>query len=55
MDKAGFRIGIGKDQMVVTKKKRAQYLGIASTESQLQQLNISVAGDCISGFLVMAG
>ncbi|KJZ68610.1 hypothetical protein HIM_11998 [Hirsutella minnesotensis 3608] len=28
MDETGFRIGVGKDQLIVTKRKRAHYFGI---------------------------
>src|SRR5207247_1515194 len=28
MDETGFQIGVGKDQLVVTKRRRARYLGI---------------------------
>ena len=30
MDETGFQIGIGKDQMVVTKRRRAHYFSLAT-------------------------
>ncbi|KJZ70664.1 hypothetical protein HIM_09937 [Hirsutella minnesotensis 3608] len=41
MDETGFRIGVGKDQLVVTKRKKAHYFGAPAIESRLRPLNAS--------------
>lgn len=56
MDETGFRIGIGKDQMIVTKRKRAHYFGIPENRESATAIEaISAAGDYISGYLILSG
>ena len=42
MDETGFRIGVGKDQLIVTKRKRAHYFGIPENRES------ATAIECIS-------
>jgi hypothetical protein len=45
MDETGFQIGVGKDQMVVTKRRRAHYFSLPTNrESATAVEAISAAG-----------
>jgi hypothetical protein len=56
MDETGFRIGEGKDQMVITRAKRAQYFGIpVNRESATAIEAISASGAHCPAFLIVLG
>jgi hypothetical protein len=56
MDETGFQIGVGKDQMVVTKRRRAQYFSLPTNrESATAVEAISAAGRVIPVFLILSG
>ncbi|KAM4064000.1 DDE superfamily endonuclease [Hirsutella rhossiliensis] len=56
MDETGFRIGIGRDQVVVTKSRRSQYFGIEENrESATAVEAISADGRYIPAFLILSG
>ena len=54
MDETGFRIGVGKDQLIITKRKRAYYFGIPENrESAMAIEAISAGGEVILCFLIL--
>jgi hypothetical protein len=56
MDETGFRISISKDQVVVTKRKRAHYFGIPENrESAIAIEAISAGGRVLPAFLILSG
>jgi hypothetical protein len=56
MDETGFRIGVGKDQFVITRRKRSQYFGLAENRESATAIEaINAAGDHIPAFLILAG
>ena len=56
MDETGFRIGIGKDQLIVTKRKRTHYFGIPENRESATAIEaISAGGQYIPAFLIVAG
>ena len=56
MDETGFRIGIGRDQLVITKQQRQLYLDVPSNrESATAIETISDGGEFIPAFLILAG
>ena len=56
MDETGFRIGIGKNEMIVTKRKRAHYFGIPENRESATAIEaISAGGEYIPAFLIVAG
>jgi hypothetical protein len=56
MDETGFQIGVGKDQMVVTKRRRAHYFSLPTNrESATAVEAISAAGRVIPVFLILSG
>lgn len=56
MDETGFRIGIGKDQLVVTKRTRAQYFALPENRESATAIEaISAAGLVIPAFIILAG
>ena len=56
MDETGFRIGVGKDQLIVTKRKRAHYFGILENRESATAIEaISAGGQYIPAFLILAG
>ena len=56
MDETGFRIGIGKDQIIVTRRKRAHYFGIPKNrESATAIESISAGGRVVPAFLILSG
>ena len=56
MDETGFQIRVRKDQLVITKRKRARYLGIPTNrESAITIKAISTSGQYIPTFLILSG
>jgi hypothetical protein len=56
MDETGFRIGVGKDQLIVTKRKRAHYFGIPENRESATSIEaISASGEVLPAFLILAG
>ena len=56
MDETGFRIGVGKDQLIVTKRRRAHYFGIPENRESATAIEaISAGGEYIPAFLILAG
>ncbi|KJK73638.1 hypothetical protein H634G_11103 [Metarhizium anisopliae BRIP 53293] len=56
MDETGFRIGIGKDQLIVTKRKRAHLFSMPENrESATAIEGISAAGRHLPAFLILTG
>lgn len=56
MDETGFRIGVGKDQLVITKRKGAHYFGLPENrESAAAIEGISAAGAYLPAFLLLTG
>lgn len=56
MDETGFRIGIGKDQFIVTRRKRAHYFGIPENRESATAIEcISAGGRVIPAFLILSG
>jgi hypothetical protein len=56
MDETGFRIGVGKDQLIVTKRKRAHYFGIPENRESATAIEaISAGGQYIPAFLILSG
>ncbi|KJZ68083.1 hypothetical protein HIM_12526 [Hirsutella minnesotensis 3608] len=55
MDETGFRIGVGKDQLIVTKRARAHYFGIPENRESATAIEaISANGEVIPAFLILA-
>ncbi len=56
MDETGFRIGMGKNQLVVTKRKRSQYLGMSENRESATAVEcISADGRYLPAFLILSG
>ncbi|KJZ70720.1 hypothetical protein HIM_09904 [Hirsutella minnesotensis 3608] len=56
MDETGFRIGVGKDQLIATKRKRAHYFGIPENRESATDIEaISASGECLPPFLILSG
>ena len=56
MDETGFQIGVGKDQLIVTKRKRAHYFGIPENRESATAIEaISAGGRFIPAFLILSG
>jgi hypothetical protein len=56
MDETDFRIGVGKDQLIVTKRKKTHYLSLPeSRESATAIEAISAGGEVIPAFLILSG
>jgi hypothetical protein len=56
MDETGFRIGIGKDHLIVTKRSRAQYFSLPENRESATAIEaISAAGHHIPAFLILSG
>lgn len=56
MDETGFRIGVGKDQLIVTKRTRAHYFGIPENRESATAIEaISAHGEVIPVFLILSG
>jgi hypothetical protein len=56
MDETGFRIGIGKDHLVVTKRRRAHYFGLPENRESATAIEaISSGGLYTPAFLILTG
>jgi hypothetical protein len=56
MDKIEFQIGVGKDQLIVTKQKKAHYFSIPENrESAIAIEAISAGGRFTPTFLILSG
>ena len=56
MDETGFRIGVGKDQLVVTRRRKVRYFGLLTNrESAMAIEGISAGGAYIPAFLILSG
>ncbi|KND85843.1 hypothetical protein TOPH_09284, partial [Tolypocladium ophioglossoides CBS 100239] len=56
MDETGFRIGIGKDQLVVTKRKKSYYFATPGNRESATAIEyISAGGRVLPAFLVLSG
>jgi hypothetical protein len=56
MDETGFQIGVGKDQLVITKCKRAHYFSKPKNRESATAIKaISVGGHYIPAFLILSG
>ena len=56
MDETGFCIGVGRDQMVVTRRKRPSYLAVPTNRESATSIEaISAGGDYIPPFLILSG
>ena len=56
MDETGFRIGVGKDQLVVTRRRKVRYFGLPTNrESATAIEGISAAGVFLPAFLILSG
>ena len=56
MDKTGFRIGIKKDQLIVTRRRKVQYFGLPTNrESATAIEGISTEEAYIPAFLILSG
>ena len=56
MDEMGFQISVGKDQMVVTKRRQAHYFSLPTNcESATMVKAISATGRVIPIFLILSG
>jgi len=56
MDETGFRIGVGKNQLIITKRKRAHYFSLPeNSESATAVEAISTAGEACPAFLILSG
>lgn len=56
MDETGFRIGVGKDQLVVTKRRRTHYFGLPENRESATVIEaISASGEVLPAFLILSG
>ena len=56
MDETGFRIGIGKDQLIITKRKRTHYFGLSENRESTTAIEcILAAGEFVPLFLILSG
>ncbi|KJZ69918.1 hypothetical protein HIM_10703 [Hirsutella minnesotensis 3608] len=56
MDETGFRIGVGKDQLIVTKRKRSHYFSIPENRESATLIEaISAGGRYTPAFILLAG
>ena len=56
MDETGFRIGVGKDQLVVTRRRRVRYFGLPTNrESATAIEGINAGGAYLPAFLILSG
>lgn len=55
MDETGFCIGVGRDQLVITKQKKQLYLGVPTNRELATAVEaISRGGHYIPAFLILA-
>ena len=56
MDETGFRIGVGKNAFVVTKRKRTYYLSLLENRKSITTIKaILIKGKVIITFLILTG
>ena len=56
MDETGFRIGVGKDQLMVTRRRRRHYLAMPTCRESATSIEaISASGEVIPAFLILTG
>ncbi|ODA78131.1 hypothetical protein RJ55_06735 [Drechmeria coniospora] len=56
MDETGFQIGVGKDQLVVTRRRRAQYFGLPTNRESATAIEaVSAGGKVVPLFLILSG
>ncbi|KJZ68840.1 hypothetical protein HIM_11770 [Hirsutella minnesotensis 3608] len=56
MDETGFRVGVGKDQLIITKRKRSHYFGIPENRESATLIEaISAVGHFTPTFIILAG
>jgi hypothetical protein len=56
MDETGFRIGIGSDQLIITKRKKAHYFGIPENRESATAIEcISAGGYYLPAFIILSG
>jgi hypothetical protein len=56
MDETGFCIGVGRDQLVITKQKRQLYLEVLTNRESATVVEAISGGGCyISAFLILSG
>ncbi|KJZ68221.1 hypothetical protein HIM_12386 [Hirsutella minnesotensis 3608] len=56
MDETGFRVGVGKDQLIVTKRKRSHYFSIPENRESATLIEaISAARRFTPAFIILAG
>jgi hypothetical protein len=56
MNETGFRIGIGKNQFIITKRKRQHCFGVPENRESATAIEaISASGDYIPAFLILSG
>ena len=56
MDETGFQIGMGKDQLIVTKRKRAHYFSLPENRESTTTIEcISATREFLPLFLILSG
>ena len=56
MDETGFRIGVGKDQLIITKRQRQHYLGIRENRESATSIEaVFAAGGHTPAFVIVSG
>ncbi len=56
MDETGFRIGMGKDHLIITKRKRTHYFALPENRESATGIEaISAAGQYIPAFFILSG
>ena len=56
MDETGFRIGIGKNQLIITKQKQTHYFDLPENRELATAIEcISAAGKFVPLFLILSG
>ena len=56
MDETDFQIGMGKDQLIITKQKRTHYFGLPENRESATAIEcISATGEFVPLFLILSG
>jgi hypothetical protein len=56
MDKTRFQIGVRKDQLIITKRKRAYYFSMPKNRESVTVIEvISIGGHYLLVFLILSG
>ncbi|OWT42482.1 DDE superfamily endonuclease domain-containing protein [Pochonia chlamydosporia 170] len=56
MDETGFQLGVGKDQLIVTKRERSHYFAVPTNRESATAIEAISAGGChCPGFLILTG